>query len=69
VFGSVARDEIGPESDLDLLVEFEENGSLFDLIRFKQELEDIFHIKVNVVTEKSINQLLKKEIMDDAFLI
>lgn len=34
VFGSVARREDGPKSDLDLLVNFEEGRSLFDLIRF-----------------------------------
>lgn len=36
VFGSVARHEDESTSDLDLLVDFEENRSLFDLIRFKQ---------------------------------
>lgn len=65
-FGSVARPEDGPESDLDLLVEFEEGRSLFDLIRFKQETEDILDIKVDVVTENAIHWGLKEDMLNGA---
>ncbi|WP_071394829.1 nucleotidyltransferase family protein [Bacillus tuaregi] len=66
IFGSVARHEDGPESDLDLLVEFEKGRSLFDLIRFKQELEDLLNIKVDVVTENAIHWSLKEDVLNGA---
>ena len=40
-FGSVARGEAGPESDIDFLVEMERGRSLLDLIRLSQELEEL----------------------------
>jgi len=69
VFGSVACEEVDSSSNLGLLVEFEEDGNLFDLIRFKQSLEDLFQVKVDVVTEKSVHQLMKDEILSEAVLI
>src|ERR1700730_10928490 len=56
VFGSVARREDGPKSDLDLLVDVEEGRGLFDVISFKQEMEDLFHISVDVKTKNSIHE-------------
>lgn len=66
VFGSVARLEDGPTSDLDLLVDFEEGRSLFDLIRFKQEVEGLLDIKVDVVTENSIHWSMKEDVVNGA---
>lgn len=66
VFGSVARHEDGPTSDLDLLVEFEKDRSLFDLVRFKQEIEDILGIKVDVVTENAIHWSMKEDVVNGA---
>lgn len=66
VFGSVARREANLGSDLDLLVEFEEDGNLFDLIRFKQSVEALLQVKVDVVTEKSIHRLMKDKILSKA---
>lgn len=66
IFGSVSRHEDGPNSDLDLLVEFEEGRSLFDLIRFKQEVEDLLDIKVDVVTENSIHRSIKEDVLNGA---
>ncbi|KAB8133685.1 nucleotidyltransferase family protein [Gracilibacillus oryzae] len=66
VFGSVSRLEDGPLSDLDLLVDFEKGRSLFDLIRFKQEVEDLINTRVDVVTESSIHWSLKEEVLNGA---
>lgn len=66
VFGSVARFEDGEPSDLDLLVDFEEGRSLFNLIRFKQEVEELLNIKVDVVTESSIHWSMKEDILNGA---
>lgn len=64
IFGSAARLEDGPASDLDLLIDFEQGRSLFDLIRFKQAVEELLHIRVDVVTEKSIHWSIKEKILD-----
>lgn len=66
IFGSVSRREDGPESDLDLLVEFEKDRSLFDLIRFKQEMEELLEIKVDVATENSIHWSMKEDVLNEA---
>jgi len=66
IFDSVSRGEDEPKSDLDLLVEFEKDRSLFDLIRFKQELEDLLEIKVDVVTENSIHWSMKEDVLNEA---
>lgn len=50
VFGSVARQEETPASDIDFLVEFEEGSSLFDLVRLKDDLSDLLHRGVDVVS-------------------
>lgn len=50
LFGSVARDEAGPESDVDVLVEFEEGSSLFDLMHLEDELRTLLGASVDVVS-------------------
>ena len=44
VFGSVARGDDGPDSDIDFLVEFEDGSSLFDLLHISGELEELLEI-------------------------
>lgn len=66
IFGSVAKLEDNATSDLDLLVEFEKGRSLFDLIRFKQDLENILDIKVDVVTEDALHWSLKDNVLNEA---
>ncbi len=58
VFGSYARGEEKPKSDIDILVEFSERKSLLDLVGIEQELSDIPGIKVYLLTEKSISPYL-----------
>lgn len=50
VFGSVARGDHRPDSDVDFLVEFEEGSSLFDLMHLTDELEEILSRRVDVVS-------------------
>lgn len=50
IFGSVARGEERPESDIDFLVEFESGSSLFDLVRLQRELTDLLGREVDVVS-------------------
>lgn len=66
VFGSVARGEEGPESDLDLLVEMKPECSLLDLISLWQDLEDLLGHKVDVITEGGISPYLRDHIHAEA---
>ena len=50
IFGSVARREETPESDIDFLVEFEHGSSLFDLIHIEDDLAALLGRPVDVVS-------------------
>jgi uncharacterized protein len=71
LYGSAARGELGPESDLDLLVSFGPHAdwSLLDHVRMKQELAALTGRRVDLMTrralERSANQLLRREILAD----
>lgn len=66
IIGSVARGQDHQNSDIDFLVEFEDDRSLFDLIRFKQELEEILGKPVDVVTENSVHQMIRPQVIKEA---
>jgi predicted nucleotidyltransferase len=51
VYGSVARGQAGPESDIDLLVDMEEGRSLLDLAGLHIELEDLLGFPVEIGTD------------------
>ncbi len=66
VFGSLARGEGGDSSDLDLLVTLGEGRSLLDLVGLKQDLEDLVHRPVDVVTERALSPYLRERILSEA---
>jgi predicted nucleotidyltransferase len=66
VFGSVARGEGGPDSDLDLLVGLEPGRGLLDLVAIKQDLEDELGCRVDVVTEAALSPYLRQQVLREA---
>jgi predicted nucleotidyltransferase len=50
VFGSVARGEDGPRSDIDFLVEFKPGSSLFDVVRLEAALSELLGCPIDVVS-------------------
>ncbi|MEA3240219.1 MAG: nucleotidyltransferase family protein [Pseudomonadota bacterium] len=66
VFGSFVDGNADDNSDLDLLIDFEQGRDLLDLIGFKQELEERIGRKVDVVTEKGLSPHLRKIILSQA---
>lgn len=66
VFGSFARGEARPDSDLDLLVEYVPGHGGFAFIEFCQEVEALLNRKVDVVTEKSLKPALRDRILAEA---
>ena len=69
LFGSAARGEDTPESDIDLLVEFEGQKSLFDLIGLEMELTEFLGRKVDLLTERSLSPYLRDRILASASVI
>jgi predicted nucleotidyltransferase len=66
VFGSVARGEAGPTSDVDLLVEMDRGRSLLDLIELSQKLEAFLQRKVDILTDGGLSPYLKQRIHAEA---
>lgn len=60
VFGSVARGEDRPESDIDLLVDFDSEASYFDLVGLRLDLEELLGRPVDVVDDAGRNPVLDK---------
>ena len=65
IFGSVARGEASPGSDLDLLVEFGDDKSLLDLAHLKVELEQELGHPVDVLTYRAIYHRLRERILQE----
>jgi predicted nucleotidyltransferase len=66
VFGSVARGDDRADSDVDLLVEMEDDRSLLDLVGLEQDLEDLLRRDVDVLTDASIHPVLRSRIIAEA---
>jgi uncharacterized protein len=66
LFGSLARGEGNETSDLDLLVTLAEGRSLLDLVGLKQDVEDLIHRPVDVVTERALSPYLRERILSEA---
>lgn len=66
LFGSVARGEAAATSDVDLLVSMEKGHSYLDLVGFWQDVEELLHCKVDVVTDGGISPYLKDKIYAEA---
>jgi len=62
-FGSIVREEMTIDSDLDLIIEFKGDKSLLDLAALKIELEETLRLKVDILTYNSIHPLLKDQIL------
>jgi len=69
VFGSYARGQAGPESDLDLLVELPSGASLLDLVGLEQALSDELGLKVEATTYRALHPLLRDRVLEDEIRI
>ncbi|MEA2164364.1 MAG: uncharacterized protein QOK37_2491 [Thermoanaerobaculia bacterium] len=72
LFGSVVRDDFGPESDVDVMVTFaaDAHRSLFNMVHMKDELVEIFGREVDLLTrravERSLNPIRRDSILGGA---
>jgi len=65
LFGSVLRDDFRSDSDVDVLLSFEENSTwgLYDLVDMKDELQAIFGRKVDLVEKEAIRNPYRRRSM------
>lgn len=72
LFGSVLRDDFGPESDVDLLVTFANDApwDLWDLLDLRSELKGIFGREIDLVEERSLrNPYRRRSILSSKHVI
>jgi predicted nucleotidyltransferase len=66
LFGSVARGEAGPGSDIDLLLDFARPIGLFEFVALKNELERVLGRRVDLVTRAALKEQLRERILAEA---
>lgn len=66
LFGSAARGDAAPESDIDLLVDMEEGRSFLDLVAFWQDVEALLGCHVDVITDGGVSRYLRDRIYAEA---
>lgn len=69
LFGSVARGEETPESDIDFLVSLEPGRTLLDLARLEKRLEELLHRRADVVTPESLRDSIRTTALGEAVLV
>ncbi|OGE81032.1 MAG: hypothetical protein A3H72_03715 [Candidatus Doudnabacteria bacterium RIFCSPLOWO2_02_FULL_48_8] len=65
VFGSLARGQDRPDSDVDLLVRFQELPGLFGYIRLERRLSEVLGKKVDLATEESLHPMIKGNVLSE----
>lgn len=69
IFGSVARDEAKPDSDVDFLVKFTEQGGLFQLLRVQHYLEEVLGCAVDLGTHNALKEHLRDPVIRDVICV
>ena len=69
IFGSFARGEQSDQSDLDLLIEFEEGADLFDLVALGQFLEERMGRPVDLVTKRALREEIREQVLKEAAMV
>ena len=69
VFGSFARGEQGPDSDVDLLVSFNKRISLLTLVKLEREFSEAIGRRVDLLTENSIHPLIRDNVLSNLQVI
>ena len=67
-FGSVLRDDFGPTSDIDVLVEFEPDATVgyFAMSRMEEELGELLGRRVDLRTPRELSRYFRDQVMEDA---
>jgi len=68
LFGSVARGDAGPDSDLDILIEFEPDApvTIYDYVATKRLIAELFDGPVDVINRAGLNRHIRPEVEREA---
>lgn len=66
LFGSVARGDSTPDSDIDLLIELEPGRGLLDHAGFMVEMQNLLGVKVDVVTKGGLKDRFRDHVLNEA---
>ena len=66
LMGSVADGRDHADSDVDLLVEFEEDRSLFDLVLLREELTKLLGRRIDIITKEALNKNAVNQVVESA---
>ena len=71
LFGSIAKDEAGRGSDLDLFIDYDPNGrfNAFDLVGIRQLLESELGVDVDITTRDGLHPMLRTDIEQSAIRV
>lgn len=71
LLGSILRDDFRPDSDVDVLVEFEPHSGVtyFDMADMQFELEDLLGRKVDLLTSKAVSRYFRQKVLNSAWVI
>ena len=66
VFGSCARKEERPDSDVDLLVKFSDDASLLDIVHIRDGVRNLFSRAVDIVSDRGLSPYIGESIKSEA---
>ena len=69
IFGSLAKGEVKPDRDVDILVEIKSDISLLDFIGIRIELEEALKMKVDLVEYETIKPFIREKILSEQVAI
>lgn len=69
VFGSFVRGEQNANSDIDILVEFEKEADLFDLMGVSLMLEEELQRKVDVIPQRALRKEFRKTVLRETVVV
>lgn len=66
VFGSAGRGDDSDDSDIDLLVDFDDDATLFDAFALQDDLEGLLHHRVEIATPGGLHPLIRERVLQEA---
>ena len=66
LFGSYAKNQQNPDSDVDILVDFNEVINLIQFIKLKNALSEMLNMNVDLVMENALKKRIKNKILEEA---
>ena len=69
VFGSIARGEDHPDSDVDLLVTWEDGASVYGMVDLIDRLQQLLGCHVDIVSDRELDSIIGRNILTDAVAV